>query len=491
MGKFKKVYLVVLVILLIGLFFRSFDIVSRFEFAHDGDLYSWIVKDIVVNHHLRLIGQLTTAKGIFIGPLFYYSLVPFFLLTNMNPIGALIPITIIAMLALISYYFVFSKLFNSTTGLIAMFLEATSLSVVQLDRNVAPSTPTNLWVVWYFYCLINLARGNFSVLPILGLLVALIWHIHIALAPALLAVPFAIILSKKFPSLKQIAIFIAVTFIFSLPLLAFEFKHGFSQTFSFIQNLHTNQGGGVGWPKFQLLLIKATLNIDKLLFYPPTLPFIDNNLLIPTILLSALILVKKQLIKVTELVPLYLWVLGVFIFYTFSSTIISEYYLSNYEIVFITILSLWLSLLFRSKLGKILLILLFSIILIKNAFYFVTEDYYHKGYVERKAVANYIATDSRQKGFPCVSVSYITAPGENVGFRYFFYLDNLHVNQSKSGSPDYTIVLPDELAEGAIDKKFEHIGVIIPKNIPSKSEITQSCSGQNSNLTDPLFGYTE
>jgi len=53
-----------LFIIALGFFFRSYQLVARFEFAHDGDLYSWIVTDIVVNHHFRLIGKLTSAAGI-------------------------------------------------------------------------------------------------------------------------------------------------------------------------------------------------------------------------------------------------------------------------------------------------------------------------------------------------------------------------------------------------------------------------------------------
>src|SRR5690606_10210336 len=108
-------------------------------------------------------------------------LVPFFLLTNMDPIGAIIPITIIAMLTIFSYYFVFKKLFNVQIGLIAAFLYATLLSGITIDRRVVPSTPSNLWVIWYFFTVMMIVRGNYSVLPILGVLIGLIWHIHIAL----------------------------------------------------------------------------------------------------------------------------------------------------------------------------------------------------------------------------------------------------------------------------------------------------------------------
>ncbi len=53
--------------LLVGLIFRGFQLKDRFLYAHDNDLAGWIVKDILVDHHLRLIGQETSAKGIFIG----------------------------------------------------------------------------------------------------------------------------------------------------------------------------------------------------------------------------------------------------------------------------------------------------------------------------------------------------------------------------------------------------------------------------------------
>src|SRR3989344_7799378 len=135
-------------ILLVSLFFRTYQIVERYRYGHDAELFSWIVKDIVVNHHPRLIGQLTSAPGIFIGPLFYYMLVPFFLLSKMDPIGVTILGIIVGILTILSYYFVLSKLFNKTAGLIAGFLHAFLLSIVGFDRWIVPTLPTKLWAIW-------------------------------------------------------------------------------------------------------------------------------------------------------------------------------------------------------------------------------------------------------------------------------------------------------------------------------------------------------
>ena len=481
-----------ILILLVALFFRTYEVVGRFEFAHDGDLYSWIVKDIVVNHHPRLIGQLTSADGIYIGPLFYYILVPFFLLSRMDPVGAIIPITIVGMLTVFSYYWVFKKLFNPVIGLFAAFFYSVLLWTVQFDRHIYPSTFSNIWSIWYFYAILALSRGNFSVFPILGLLIGLIWHIHIALAPTLLAIPAAILLSKKLPNLKQVTLFFITLFLISAPLIIFEIRHEFSQTLSLIKNLTIDHGGGSGIPKLNLLFIKAGSNIQNLFFYPQTLNILPPFLTALSLLAAGIFLAKRNLIKFKELAPLYIWISGVIAFFTFSSTIISEYYFSNIEVIFIGILSILMYFVFKSsKAGRYFIIILLSIVLAKNLFFIVSQDYYNKGYIERKAASEFITKDSKSRGFPCIAVSYITTPGENVGFRYFFFSYKLHVNQPWSGSPVYTIVLPDELAQGKNEVLFGHIKVIPPDNVPSKEQIATSCSGENSNLTDSLFGYTE
>lgn len=493
MMKFNKKYLYVLgLILLISLFFRTFAIIDRASFSHDGDLYSWIVKDIVINHHFRLIGQETSAPGIFIGPLFYYLLIPFFLLTNMDPIGAIFPILIFGILTTLSCYFVFSKLFNNIIGLIGAFLQATLLSLVNWDRWIVPTAPTHLWTIWFLYIVVSIARGNYFLFPVLGFLAGLTWHIHVALAPTFLAVPVAIIISKKLPSLKKLGLFIIAFLIPTIPLFLFELRHNFSQTVNLLQNFTISHGGGVGFSKLNLLIIKMINNLSTLLTSPQSLPGIDHRILSLLVILILIWMVRKKIILIKDLLPLLFWILGIILFYSFSSTIISEYYLENINVIYLLLISLLLYKLWNIfKYGKIIVLFLLAIILIKNLIFFTTVSVYKEGYLEKKAVVEYIYQDSLKQNFPCFAISYITDPGRNTGFRYLFWLKKLHVNQPSSGSPVYTIVIPSELAQEAIKEKFGNIGVILPDNIPDRKRLENSCSGQNSNLTDPLFGYTE
>jgi len=487
----KRHHLILIIIILIALFFRTYKIVDRFDFAHDGDLYSWIVKDIVINHHFRLIGQLTAAPGIFIGPLFYYSLIPFFILTSMNPIGVLFPATILGLFTVFSYYFVLSKLFKKEVGLIAAFLYAVLLVTVGSDRWVVPTITTSIWAIWYFYTLIRLSRGDFFVLPLFGILIGLIWHIHIALLPTLFAVPFAILITRKLPNLKQVLGSLIGLLIFSLPLILFETRHQFSQTLSLINNFTIPIPGPNGFYKFKLVLDMVGKNTDSLFFSPQSFSLTNNFLFVLIILLSALLLVKHKLIRLKELIPLYAWITGPIIFFSISRSPISEYYFENNGVIFIAMLSLLLYFVYKSSdVGKFIMLGILAIICLKNAYFLVTENYYNKGYLERKGLVEFIKKDSFEKGYPCVGISYITTLGENAGFRYFFYLNKMHLVHPSLEAPTYNIVIPEELSP-EVKQKFGHIGLIPPKTIPSKEIIDKSCLTPDTNLTDPVWGYVD
>ena len=481
----KHPHLLILgVIILIGVFFRTYKITERFDYAHDGDLYSWIVKDIVVNHHLRLIGQLTSAPGIFIGALFYYMLIPFFLVSNMDPIGVSFLGIFVGVFTILSYYFVLSKLFTKAAGISAAFLHSVLLATVGVDRWIVPTVFTKLWAVWYFYIIISISRGNFSLLPFLGILIGLIWHVHLALAPVLLTIPVALLVARKLPSIKILLYTILTFLITSLPLITFEYRHHFSQTLSFIQNFITPQSGENGLPKLIKVLEMIAKNNDALLFLPQTLPQLLKLPFLILLFCSIFFLIWRRVLRFKESLIIYTWVVAIVLFFSATRTPISEYYFANLEIIFLTIVSLLFAYLMKSKWGLYLTYFLFGIILIKNLFFFVTWKPYLIGYKDRKAVVTYIAGDLKSKGFPCIGITYITKPGENVGFRYFLYLENIHMVHPSLEVPVYNIVIPDELSLSEVKQKFGHIGVIPPTNIPSKETIEKSCQTPNTNLTD-------
>ncbi len=117
-----------------GFFLRVWHPLSLFQYDHDHDLTGWFVRDVLINHHLRLIGQETSSHGIFIGPYFYYLQIPFYLLTRLDPAGSLLSSIILGVFAIFSIHFVFDKMFNKRTALMGALVYALSVLIVFTDR---------------------------------------------------------------------------------------------------------------------------------------------------------------------------------------------------------------------------------------------------------------------------------------------------------------------------------------------------------------------
>lgn len=491
--KYKKKIVLLLIIIIVALFLRGYMAVERFDFAHDADLYSWIVKDIVVDKNVRLIGQETSTPGIFIGPFFYYLLIPFYLLTTMDPIGVIFFSLLLSVLTLLSYFFIFNRLFNSQSGLIAVSLQAVLMSRINFDRWIVPTVTTSLWEIWYFYSIVMVSRGDFSVLPLLGILCGLIWHINLSLAPLLILIPIAIFLSKKLPTPRSCLKMLIGMAVPLIPLILFEVRNNFSQSQALLGSFLINQGGGTGWDKFLKVVGYVSHNISDLFLYPTRIDFLPEVWVPLLIILIGIYITKKGYAKKQELILILLWVITEIIFFSISSKSVSGYYFSNVNTVMLALVIIITTVFYKAQKTKTFFIILIILLASRSIFYIVTiNPYNNAGYAERKEVARYITEDAKKRDFPCVSISFITNPGENVGFRYFFYLNKLHVNQPISGSPVYTIVIPPSLAEGAVEKTFGAVGVITPPQSKiDRAKLEYSCSGQNSNLTDPFLGFVK
>src|SRR3989344_8484438 len=229
-------------IIIIALFFRLYKLKEFYGFAHDQDLYSFVVRDIL-SGHFRLIGQLTSIDGVFIGSLYYYLLAPFYALFGYNPLSAYFVATSVAVATLLSIYYVFYKLFSPKAALIGVFLYACSLPLAFFDRWIVPTQPTILWPVWYLYALFITLKGDKRGLLLFGILAGLIWHIHVALLPLLLLVPASIFLAKIKYQRKYIFWAIAFFVFLTLPFWLFEIRHGFQQITGLIASIGQDRNG--------------------------------------------------------------------------------------------------------------------------------------------------------------------------------------------------------------------------------------------------------
>lgn len=484
---------VLILIILGGLFLRAYRPLELFGYSHDQDLAGWFIRDVIINHHIRLIGQETSSHGVFIGPLFYYLQIPFYLIANMDPAGApLLPI-ILGVFSVFSFYFVFSKMFDKRVGLIASFIYSFSVLIVFTDREVVPTMPAMLWGVWFLYSLFTLFKGQQKSYLLIGLLFGIVWDINLALIILAPLVVLTQIFSKKRIDFKLLLAGVGVFILLMLPFFGFEIRHEFQQTRAVISSLTTQKdyvpGTSKGLPKLDRVMQLVDKNSNNM-FWDSVLP-IPSNLMFCILVVAFVFLAVKGIISKELFVLMLLWQVLYIGFFTSNPLNTSEYYLNGMNIVWIGVFASGIGLLIKSGKLKYLGYLVLAAFLGLNLYSFFTRNINRSGYVERKAITAYIKSDAMAHGYPCVSVSYITSPGNNLGYRYFFALENLHVNQPKSGSPVYTIVFPLSGVD-RVDKSFGALGLVLPDyQRYTKSGIEVSCSGQNANLTDPLFGFTQ
>jgi 4-amino-4-deoxy-L-arabinose transferase-like glycosyltransferase len=493
MKKYIK-YLPILLILTLALFLRVYKPAELFNYAHDNDLASWIIKDILVNHHLRLIGQQTSVTGVFIGALFYYLQIPFYLLGHMDPFYVVYLTAFLGTICVYSFYFVFTKMFSKKVGLIGAAICAVSQSIVLSDREVVPTMPVLLWTVWYFYDLYLIYKGRQkSGFILFGVLVALVWHLNIALYIIAPLVPLAWILSREKLQWKHFFLGMGLLVVLSSPLIIFEAKHNFQQTKAVVASLTTNRNlipkTATGWAKLDRVMQLVYKNTSYIFF--PSLPQVPVRLALFLLVGTFLLLVVTKKIARGLAFMMLLWQLLYIGFFTVNSLNISEYYLGGMNVIWIAIVSIAFGYLLEKKVLKIIGTLTIVAYCFWNINLVLSTRGNQMGFIQRKAIVEYIKEDAERHGYPCIAISYITNPGYNLGYRYLFYLNNMHVNDPPSGSPVYTIVFPLSLVN-SFDKRFGALGLILPdyKNYNQK-DVDKSCQGENANLTDPMFSYTE
>lgn len=484
---FQKPLFILLIIIFLGLFFRLYKLEIFYPWGHDQDLFAWIAKDILIDHHLRLIGQQTTIIGVFIGPIFYYLMALSFAIFRMNPLSGTIPITIIALLTIYSFYWVFNKFFGTKVGLICAFLYAISPGMVFFSRWAVPTQPTTLWTLWYMYAIFLILKGNWPVI-ILSILVGLIWHIHVAFIPLIALLPLCFWLSKrpwnKIGISKRNILLSFLTFsILMSPFLAFEIRYDFQQIKALVKVTHEEKGEISGIDRLVKVINLGGRSFAGAFFLSNATINLNTSLtsILPFLLITAVIylFVKKDFTRSQALIILS-WIFVVFLGQFFSKAQISEHYFGVLTVVLFLVIALLLN-----KFKKVIFLL--AIYLVGVIIWFLNKPDDFGGYLYKKQTIEYIKNQSAADGYPCIAINFIENNiDKGNGFRYLSWFYNLKVITGGNDVPVYNIVTPWTISENEINAKFGIFGVINPSR---KIIDPRLCSDPSRQLI-PLLGFT-
>jgi len=227
----KKEAIFIILLLIIGGFLRLYRFRQTMQFFGDQGRDAIIAKQILIDHNLTLIGPVTSVGNMYLGPFYYYFMVPWLALTYPNPIGPAIAVAIISILTIPLLYFITKKILDQPSAIIASIFYTFSSTVTASARfswnpNLAPLF--GLLIIYSLYYLLVKKKtvGVFWTLLFFGILIQL-HYLTVLIFPTIILNVFLSFKQSqnRIQIIKHTLFGMLVFFILSLPLILFDIRH--------------------------------------------------------------------------------------------------------------------------------------------------------------------------------------------------------------------------------------------------------------------------
>lgn len=246
MNLFKKVFSnneikILAIILLIGFLLRIYNLPYSVGFDFDQEYASTFVNSVVYEYPIQLIGQGLSVQGLFMGPWYFYYLVPFFMMTEMHPLGGYIGSIILGLFIILAYYYLGKLFFNSKIGLVLALFRAVLFSALLVDWSMVPSYSSELILLLTLYFLYKFWHGSKKSLMPVAFLAGFYTSMHPILFPIMGSIALIIIIKRKNISLKYLLISIFLFILPIMPLIRFEMLRNFLEVKQLFMLSETNR----------------------------------------------------------------------------------------------------------------------------------------------------------------------------------------------------------------------------------------------------------
>lgn len=405
MFRIKASHLPFLILFLFALIFSFYKLDNFYQLNYDQERDYQVVQKIL-SGDLTLIGpQAVSTAGFYLAPWYYYLLVPFFVLFNGHPLYAAYLTGLVHLLTTLALFLFLKK--HTKHDLIAL---ASSLLYASTLHRTAWNV---MFIPLLFILFLNLllrSRQTPKSFSLLLFLVSLGIHFHfqfVLLAPFLGI--YLLLNRSKLPSLrsKNLALYFIALLIPLLPLIAFDLRHDFINSRSFLNFFGSALTTSSNLPYLQLLRFSARNIIRETSLYTP-LPLNLDYIFLPLAYIGSLIVVLR---KKRSLLPLALFpVISLFALSLYSPPTWPEYYHLLAVLSFIVLVSYLIA--SSPHLIKSLYFIFVLAALVTSLQYLHTYTN-SDGYDSRQAVIKYIL-DSSSPLQP--NIRYHFPPGQGLGF---------------------------------------------------------------------------
>ena len=293
----RKEILVLFFILAIAAFFRFWHLGITQFITYDQARDFLIIKRMLVDHKLTLVGPTVLIPGVYLPPFYYYSLAPFLMLFRFHPLGADVYTALLGLGAVFIFYLLCREIFNKLTAALSSLVFAVLPVIVSTTRHAWNPNTTHFFSLLFVFFIFKFIKGKnwgwfYAACAVFGF--SLNFHFSLlALTPLVVIVFFFIVRKTKnfFPKLI-ISLFCLLVFI--SPLFLFEIRHHFPISTNVLYFLTNSQGSGTGWFWSLGMTLKDIFRMPYLLFAGHLLPGVESVNPSAIVLLAKLPLFKAS-----------------------------------------------------------------------------------------------------------------------------------------------------------------------------------------------------
>jgi hypothetical protein len=268
MVKVKKTPIFILLLICLAFFLRARYLSTDLLFHRDQGLHSLSIWNIWHEKKLSLLGHPSDVDGLIHAPIYYWLMLPVYVLSGGNPVAASLFQIIMEVLSLPFLYLAIKKLFNQRTALLTLLIYSISYGGIGLSRwlvNVTPILPLTNLLLYFLACRHKKGSKPYSIF-ITSLVVGIITQLNAAVGVFLLPLLFWFHRSRL--NIKTLCLIMAGFLLPALPLLIFELRHSFVVTKAILS--FSGQGTGLSLTVFTTNLKVLLVEINKIVSYPHT-----------------------------------------------------------------------------------------------------------------------------------------------------------------------------------------------------------------------------
>jgi len=278
MNKIK--YLLIAIVIGISIFTHLYRIDQTYIFNNDEGRDALIAYRMIETKSPVLLGPETSVGNMYLGPFYYYLMVPALMISKLDPVGPAIMVGILGVITTILIMYLGKKRYSFGAGIVAGLFYALSPIMVFSSRSSWNPNVVPLFIT--LLLLLSPAKKSWQKI-VFGLLTGIIFQLHyVALViPALLFLREAYLAwtDKGWKSLSILVALVTVGFLItSSPFWLFEIRHSYVNSQAFLTYLITKGGGdSLGYPLYPVrllanfkLLVSGLINSASLTFIIPS-----------------------------------------------------------------------------------------------------------------------------------------------------------------------------------------------------------------------------